>query len=120
MARQNKYSKEKFEERILNELNMCLRRDLGDSRFSMISITKVELNKDYAVANVYWDTFDDHQRGDAKEAIGKVSSRLRKLLSTKLDVRHVPELKFHYDAQFVEEAKITKLLNENAKTESDE
>ena len=120
MARKISHTKVKYEERILNELNMCLRRDLGDPRFTMVTITKVELNKDYAVAIVYWDTFDDHTRGDAKSSISKVSGKLRQLLSKRMDVRHVPELKFQYDSQYVDEQSITDLINRTNNPSSDE
>lgn len=96
-----------------------LRREISDPRLSMISITKVELNKDFSQAKIYWDTFDSSKRGDVKKAIDGVSKKMRSLLAKNLDVRHTPELFFIYDSQFEDEMKITQLLK-NASTNEEE
>ena len=57
-----------FEERILNELNMILRRDMNDTRLQFVSLTHVELSNDFSMAKVYWDTFDSGKRGDIKKS----------------------------------------------------
>lgn len=105
-------SKELFQEKIRNEISLMLRREISDPRLTMISITRVELNKDFSQAKIYWDTFDSSKRGDAKKAIDGVSKRMRSLLAKNLDVRHTPELYFYYDSQFEDELKITQLLQD--------
>lgn len=110
MARKQNHNKIVFEEKIKNELNMSLRRDIADPRLTMVSFTRVELTEDYSYAKVYWDTYDASKRGDAKEAMEKVNSKLRSLLSKVLKLRHTPELHFYYDSQFEDELKIEKLL----------
>lgn len=105
------FSKVKLEERILNELNLSLRAVVNDPRLKLVSITKVALNGDFSEATCHWDTFDMSKRGDVKKAILGVSSRLRGILSQKLEMRHTPQLKFVYDDQFECEQNITELLN---------
>lgn len=113
MARKGgSHSKSMFEERIKNEINSSLRNELKDPRMVMVSVTRVELNQDYSVATVYWDTFDSSKRGDAKNAMEGSGGRLRSLLAKKLNVRHTPELSFVYDSQFEDELKIEKLLKD--------
>lgn len=106
------HSKPKFEERIKNEINSFLRSELSDPRVVMTSVTRVELNQDYSVATVYWDTFDSARRGDAKGAIESARGRLRSLLAKTLKVRHTPELNFVYDSQFEDERNIERLLKD--------
>jgi ribosome-binding factor A len=115
----NVNSKELFQDKIRNEISIMLRREISDPRLSMISITKVELNKDFSQAKIYWDTFDSSKRGDVKKAIDGVSKKMRSLLAKNLDVRHTPELFFIYDSQFEDEMKITQLLK-NASTNEEE
>jgi ribosome-binding factor A len=105
-----KFSKEKFQGRIKDELNMFLRKEANDPRLTFVSITKVDLNKDYSVAKIYFDTFDANALESVKEAMGSTLSRMRKHLSTSLKVRHTPELKAFYDSQYEDELKITKIL----------
>ena len=111
MARKNSFSKEKFEERILHEVNSALRKDFADPRLVMVSATHVELNKDYSQAKVYWDTFDSSKRGDAKLAIENITSKMRSKLASTLNVRHTPQIKFIYNSQFEDELSIIKLLS---------
>lgn len=114
-----KFNKDKYQEKIAFELNTYLRGVLSDPRLINCSITKVDLNVDYSVAQVYWDTYDSSQRGDVKAAIEQSSSKLRALLAKNLELRHVPELKFHYDSQYEDEMKISQLLNLHKKDPSE-
>ena len=110
-AKKNSFKKSKLEERILQELNSFIRTKLGDVRLQFVSITKVELNVDYSVAMVYWDTFQTETRGDAKEAIESARNRMRQVLAQSLETRVVPQLVLKYDAQYESEKSITDLLN---------
>lgn len=112
-------SKELFQDKIRNEISLMLRREIADPRLTMISITSVELNKDYSVAKVYWDTFDASKRGDAKKAIDGLTGKMRSLLAKNLDVRHTPTLEFIYDSQFEDEMRITQLLKDATSNEEE-
>ena len=109
-AKKNSFKKSKLEERILQELNSFIRTKLGDVRLQFVSITKVELNVDYSVAMVYWDTFQTETRGSAKEAIESARNRMRQVLAESLETRVVPQLVLKYDAQYESEKSITDLL----------
>ena len=106
----NNFKKEKYEERLLNEINSLLRSSTNDARLARVSVTKVELSPDYGYATVKWDTYDSGTRGDAKVAIEASAGRIRSELAKVLEVRHVPSLSFVYDNQFDEENKITEIL----------
>lgn len=111
-SRGNKFSKLKYEERVRDMINLALRREFTDPRLVNVSVTHVELTQDYSHAKVFWDTFDASKRGDAKEAIEATAGRMRKMLASKMEVRHTPEIHFHYNSQFEDEIKISKLLND--------
>jgi ribosome-binding factor A len=113
MARGKSYSKDKYEEMIQNDINQLLRTGLSDPRLSLVSITRVELNDDYSVAQVFWDTFDAGQRGDVKSAIEGTRGKVRSMLAKTLKVRHVPEINFFYDSQFEDEKKIMDLIQQD-------
>lgn len=106
----NNFKKEKYEERLLNEINGLLRSGTNDARLARVSITKVELSPDYGYATVSWDTYDSGTRGDAKKALESAAGRIRSELAKVLEVRHVPAITFIYDNQFEEEKKIMDLL----------
>lgn len=111
-GRGNKFSKIKYEEKVRDVINVALRREFADPRLMKVSVTHVELTQDYSHAKVFWDTFDTATRGDAKEAIEATAGRMRKLLASKMEVRHTPEIHYVYNSQFEDEGKISKLLND--------
>jgi ribosome-binding factor A len=116
----NNFKKEKYEERLLNEINSLLRSSTNDGRLQRVSITKVELSPDYGYATVSWDTFDSGTRGDAKKAIEASAGRIRSELAKVLDVRHVPAITFIYDNQFEEEKKIMDIINRKPSEDDEE
>jgi len=121
MVKKNPFKKDKFEERLLNEINGLLRRVINDPRLQFVSVTKVEMSPDYSYATCYWDTFNAHTRGDAKLAINEARGRLRSELAKVMEVRHIPSLTFIYDNQYEEELKIEKLLkSESSDSNSDD
>jgi ribosome-binding factor A len=112
--KENNFKKQKYEERLLNEINGLLRSGgTNDGRLARVSITKVELSPDYGYATVSWDTYDSGTRGDAKTAIEASAGRIRSELAKVLEVRHVPALTFIYDNQFEEEKKIMDLIKKS-------
>lgn len=113
--KKNSFKKSKLEERILQELNSFLRTKLGDARLQFVSITKVELNDDFSVAKVFWDTFQTETRGSAKEAIESAKSRMRTVLAQSLETRVVPIVVLQYDAQYESEKSILDILKDEEK-----
>lgn len=116
-GRGNKFSKQKFEEKVRDVINLALRREFADPRLINVSITHVELTQDYSHAKVYWDTFNAAKRGDAKEAIESTASRMRTLLASKMEVKHTPQIHYVYNSQFEDESKITQLLKDSENDE---
>ncbi len=119
MARTNKFTKEKYQEKLLYAINTLFRSDFDDPLLKMVTVTSVELNKDFSVATINWDTFDTDKLGDYKKAVSKISGAVRSKLANQLDVRHTPQIKFIYNSQFLDEMNITNLLNKNS-SEADE
>ena len=119
MVKKNPFKKDKFEERLLNEINSLLRTIIRDPRLQFVSITKVELSPDYSYATCHWDTFNAGTRGDAKKAIEEARGKLRSELAKVLEVRHVPSLTFEYDNQYEEEQKIVKLMKNSEESGDD-
>lgn len=111
MAKAKSFKKDKFEERLLHEMNSMLRKEIGDPRVTFMSFTKVELTPDYSVANVYWDTFDATRKDDCSKAVEGLTGKFRSLLARVLQVRHTPELRFAYDNSYEAEQAITRLLD---------
>lgn len=113
MAKTNR--KEHFENQIKDALNSLLRQGMNNTALSFVSITRVDLNQDFSIAEVYWDTFDISKRGTIKEAMDGAAGKMRSHLAKVLKVRHTPILDIKYDSSFEDEAKIDDLLNSEKK-----
>lgn len=105
------FKKDKYQERLLNEVNSILRTQVSDPRLQFASATKVELNQDFSVAKVFWDSFDVSKKDDISKGLNAVKGKVRSLLASSLGVRHTPEIVFVYDSQFESEQEISNLLN---------
>lgn len=113
-SRGNKFSKQKFEERIKNEINLIFRKDLKDPRLQFVTVTHVDLANDYSLAKVYWDSFQTEKKDEIALSLKGLVGRVKTSLARSMEVRHIPELKFFYNSQFEDELKITQLLkNDN-------
>jgi len=110
LAKYNK--KEQYEQQIKNEVNTFLRQGLDNRALSFVSITKVEMSSDFALATLYWDTFDPSTKGDVKKAIEGSLGKIRSHLAKTLQVRHTPALAAKYDSQFEDANAIDKILQD--------
>ena len=110
MARKQGHNKVVYQDKIRDTINVALRQTLKDPRLMIVSVTRVELNNDYSVAKVYWDTYDTAKRGDTKKAVDGIASKIRAVLAKELEVRHTPKLEFFFDSKLEDEQKIADLL----------
>jgi ribosome-binding factor A len=87
-------------------------REIADPRLANnIVVTHVKLTGDLQLATVYYRILDEHADKKAVEAaLGRCSGHLRKILSGKLDMRRLPQLRFYFDTSVEEGAKIEKMI----------
>jgi ribosome-binding factor A len=87
-------------------------RGLKDPRIvGLVSIIKVEVSQDLSIAKVYVSAVG----GDIEDAIKGLKSAagfVRHELSSRVDIRKTPAIKFLADTSIEQSAKISKILNE--------
>ena len=72
--------------------------ELGDPRFSLVTIVSVAVTNDLRLAKIYWTASGGKDRIDeVTSAFEGASSSLRRRLAEELALRFVPQLKFYYD-----------------------
>ena len=112
MARGESFSRLKYQEKLLHEINHLLRKDFRDPRLQFVSVTHVELNDDYSNAKVFWDTFDASSREQITKAITSIAGKMRAHIAKNSKLRHTPSLEFIYNSQFEDALNIERLLKE--------
>ncbi|MEE0435015.1 MAG: 30S ribosome-binding factor RbfA [Peptococcaceae bacterium] len=80
---------------------------------SMVSVTDVEVSNDLSYARVYVSKLGNEKEREALlEALNKANGYIRTLLSQRLKIRKVPELRFFLDNSLEYGAKIEKILGD--------
>jgi ribosome-binding factor A len=113
--------KAKIEHALRDVLADLVRREVRDPRVQragLLSVTKVELNVDLSVANVYISVIGDggasSPRAEAAvQALGRAAKFLRGPAGRQLNLAHPPELRFLLDESAVMQARIRAVLLED-------
>lgn len=100
-------------DQIQRELADLLRHQINDPRINLITITAVEVSRDYAYAKVFYTTLGDQaQNIQLEKGLEKANGFLRSSLSKRIKLRVVPQLIFVYDKSVEHGAYLSKLIDE--------
>ncbi len=113
-------------DQIQRELAELLQHEIKDKRLNQITITAVEVSRDYAYAKVFYTTLANQEEyASIEKGLYKASGFLRSNLSKRIKLRIVPQLTFCYDKSIEHGAYLSQLIDEavaqeNKKNISDE
>lgn len=112
----------RISEEIKRLVSLIIRRELKDPRISpMTSVTAVEVTRDLSYATIYLSVLgDEKDRENTLIAFNKASSFIRKEISSKLKIRHTPELIFKIDKSIEHGLYMSKLIEKVKKGDIDE
>ena len=100
-------------EQIQRELAELIQRELKDPRLGMVTISAVELSRDLTVAKVYFTVLNSSQDvTKTAQGLASASGFLRRELGRRMQLRVVPELRFHYDSSIEHGAKLSALIDQ--------
>lgn len=107
-----------IEKQIQESLASFLLKNLSISRDGLISVTRVQVPKDFKTANIYV-----HQYGKTEEenealieSLQKKLSLIQKHITQELKLRFSPHLEFHYDKSFDKTLAVDKLIYDMTKS----
>jgi len=99
-----KYRKDRLEELIRRIVSEIIMRELKDPRIGFVTVTGVELSKDYAEAKIGISILGNSTEvRKGMEGIRSSSGYVQKLLGKELKIRSLPKVYFYLD-KTVEEA----------------
>jgi len=93
------------------ELSNILLFEAKDKDFKNVTITNVDVTNDLSFSKIYFTTLDEDKE-DVEKDLNNAEGYFRSLLAKRLDIRHIPELKFIYDKSIEYGLKIEKLIEE--------
>ncbi|MGH2625719.1 MAG: 30S ribosome-binding factor RbfA [Anaerolineales bacterium] len=98
-------------DRIQEELAEILRREVADPRLTLVTITDVEVDRDFSYATVFLTTAEaDRSREEILGAFDRAAGFLRRELAARIPLRVFPRLRFRWDASPDQAARIEDLL----------
>jgi ribosome-binding factor A len=113
---------ERLNQQIQTELSDLLRKHVNDPRLSgMISITGVEISKDFRDAKIYVSAMGDTaNRDEILKGFNSASGFLRRELAHRLNIRVTPLLEFYFDDSIERAVNLVNLIERVAASEDKE
>lgn len=100
-------------ESVREALTEVLRDDVSDPRVEFATITSVEVSSDLNLANVYVTTHGGEAEYAALlEGLRSADGRIRTGLARRVQMRVVPELRYHLDTSLDQSIRITEALKD--------
>lgn len=89
---------QKISDRIREEISTILIKEINDPRLHEVYVTDVRVDRELAYADVYVSAVEGKSRArEIVQGMESASGFLRHTLSSRIDLRSFPKLRFHWD-----------------------
>lgn len=100
-------------DQVQRELALLLQNEVMDPRIGRITLTGVEVTRDYAYAKVFYTTLGGCENTQlVEDGLTRAAGFLRSQLAGKIRLRIVPKLQFVYDESVEHGMKLSRLIDE--------
>lgn len=82
-----------------------------DETLKHVTVTGCEVTTDLSYANIYYTYMGEENLEDVKKNLEIASPYIRTVLAGKVDLRHTPEIRFHYDTSVEYGENIERIIN---------
>lgn len=109
----NKRRVEKMSEEIRREISGIIAEEMKDPRLNLVSVSRVEVTADLGHARILISVLGDEQKQEeAIQALEKAKGFVRTELSSRIRMRHAPEISFRLDKSIEHGIKINAILDD--------
>ena len=110
---------ERISEQLREEVSQILATDVADPGVGLVTVSRVKVSPDLSLARVYWTLLGDAaERKRTTKALQRAAPFVRHVLATRLTLRRVPEVTFHFDEGLAAHARVEEILNEIQQVEA--
>ena len=104
---------ERLSAQIERELGPILHQRVKDPHIGFITVIKVLVSHDLSFARVYYTVFGDaNDIRNTRETLERAGGFIRHALGQKLGVRRTPELRFEFDAKYLQGMEVIDTIHE--------
>ncbi|TFH85714.1 30S ribosome-binding factor RbfA [Billgrantia azerbaijanica] len=102
-------------DQLQKELAVLIQREVKDPRLGMVTVSAVTVSRDLGYADVYVTLLGEDAPERVREnlrVLRQAAGFLRSQIARRIKLRHVPELRFHYDESVVRGQRLSSLIDE--------
>ncbi|WP_275286650.1 30S ribosome-binding factor RbfA [Halomonas elongata] len=102
-------------DQLQKELAVLIQREIKDPRLGMVTVSGVEVSRDLGYADVHVTLLGENDEARVAEnltILKRAAGFLRGQIARRIKLRHVPELRFHYDASLERGQRLSSLIDE--------
>ncbi len=104
---------ERIAEQLREEVSQILATEIADPGVGLVTVSRVKVSPDLSLARVYWTLFGDAaEKKRTTKALQRAAPFVRHVLATRLTLRRVPEVAFHYDEGLAAHQRVEEILHE--------
>lgn len=103
---------ERINHMIMEEISKILMLEVKDEDIKFVTVTDCDTSTDLSYCKVYVTVLEQEKKDETLKALNNASSFIRGELAKRIEIRHIPELKFIYDESSFYGEKIDKIIDE--------
>lgn len=101
----------RLQAQIQHRIAEVLLRDLQDPKLGLVTVTRVELDKEFTICRCFWSVLGDHkQRQRSEHALQRARGYVQREVGAVLATRTVPHLEFVHDERIEGAIKMQQLI----------
>ncbi|WNL42683.1 30S ribosome-binding factor RbfA [Halomonas sp. PAMB 3264] len=107
-------------DQLQKELAVLIQREIKDPRLGMVTVSGATVSRDLGYADIYVTLLGEQAPERIKEnlqVLKRASGFLRSQIARRIQLRHVPELRFHFDESVVRGQQLSSLIDEAVSTD---
>ncbi|TVP45916.1 MAG: 30S ribosome-binding factor RbfA [Halomonas sp.] len=107
-------------DQLQKELAVLIQREVKDPRLGMVTVSGVTVSRDLGYSDVYVTLLGEQEPERIKEnlqVLKRAAGFLRSQIAKRIKLRHVPELRFHFDESVVRGQHLSSLIDEAVTTD---
>ena len=113
--------RKRVEDQLRRVLSELITRRLRDPRVGMVTVSRVEMSPDLKYANAFLSILGAEQEVEATlDGVRHAAGFLRSEVGKTMRLRYTPEIRFHHDDTLDAQARIERILREEAPEASGE
>lgn len=103
----------RVEDQLQRELAQLVQQEMKDPRVGMVTLTAVRVTKEFETATVFFTVMSasEQQVRETQKVLNRAAGFLRREVSQRLSLRHIPVLHFKFDESVEKGMRLTELIN---------